>query len=60
MAEYEIIEPLGEGGYGKVYLARHQVTRDLVAIKVMKTDSLRMRCVNIENAHQIDLVFREA
>ena len=32
---YTLIKQLGEGGFGKVYLARHDKTGELVALKVM-------------------------
>jgi serine/threonine protein kinase len=32
---YEVGEMIGQGGMGTVYLARHQETRDLVAVKVL-------------------------
>lgn len=35
LAEYELIKELGEGGCGKVYLARHSHTKKDVALKVM-------------------------
>lgn len=38
--EYEIIKPVGEGGFGKVFLGKHKMTQELVAIKVMKTDKI--------------------
>jgi serine/threonine-protein kinase len=33
--KYELVEKLGEGGFGVVYKARHQVTQLLVAIKIL-------------------------
>ena len=51
-SEYQVIRPIGEGGFGKVSLAEHKLTKDLVAIKVMKVSSFG-------NTSQIDLVFRE-
>lgn len=38
--EYEILKPVGEGGFGKVFLGRHKLTEELVAIKIMKTDNI--------------------
>src|SRR5437870_2125901 len=35
LAKYKILKQLGEGGMGKVYLARHTETRRKVAIKVL-------------------------
>jgi len=32
---YTILKPLGKGGFGEVYLARHQPTNEEVALKVM-------------------------
>src|SRR5689334_19181914 len=33
---FEILEPLGEGGFARVYLARETTTGDRVAVKVLK------------------------
>jgi serine/threonine protein kinase len=38
--EYEIIRMVGEGGFGKVFLGKHKLTQEMVAIKVMKTDKI--------------------
>lgn len=35
--EYELKEVLGEGGFGKVYLATHKLTGEKYAIKTIKT-----------------------
>jgi tRNA A-37 threonylcarbamoyl transferase component Bud32 len=35
---YEIEELLGQGGFGAVYLARHALLRDRVAVKVLRRD----------------------
>lgn len=34
-SEYEIISQLGEGGFGKVLLGKHQLTGKKVAIKIV-------------------------
>ena len=47
-----MLKEIGEGGFGKVLLARHESTGDQVAIKVMKADK-------ITNAASIDQIFRE-
>lgn len=44
---------LGEGGFGKVYLAEHKQTKEKYAIKIIKTE-------NIESASDIDAIFVEA
>ncbi|KAJ0394461.1 hypothetical protein P43SY_010319 [Pythium insidiosum] len=36
---YEVLERLGEGSYGRVYKALHRGTADVVALKVVPTDS---------------------
>lgn len=48
---YEIISLLGEGGMGKVYLARHQTLERKVAVKVLNpefvfNEELRQRFIN--------------
>ena len=37
---YEILSPLGEGGFGQVYRARHRATNQEVAIKLLKASHL--------------------
>lgn len=44
---------LGEGGFGKVFLARHKQSGQQFAIKVIKTE-------NIGSAADIDAIFVEA
>jgi serine/threonine protein kinase len=36
-SEYEIVSELGEGGFGKVMLGVHKITKQKVAIKILKT-----------------------
>jgi MAP/microtubule affinity-regulating kinase len=50
---YEIVKFLGEGGFGKVLLGKHKISKELVAIKIIDT-------YKIGNAVDIDMVFREA
>ncbi|CAD8196306.1 unnamed protein product [Paramecium pentaurelia] len=50
-SQYETIKKLGEGGFGCVTLARHRITGEQVAIKVIKM---------MGNAQDIELNFREA
>jgi TOMM system kinase/cyclase fusion protein len=35
---YQVVAELGEGGFGSVYLARQQSTRQLVALKIQRQD----------------------
>ena len=48
--EYQVLKELGEGGFGKVFLAKHRQIDQMVAIKLMKVNS-------ISQAGQIDSVF---
>ncbi|CAD8207842.1 unnamed protein product [Paramecium octaurelia] len=50
-SQYETMKQLGEGGFGCVTLAKHRITGELVAIKIIKM---------IGNAQDIELNFREA
>ena len=71
MAEYEIIKELGEGGFGKVVLARNQKTQAKVAIKFFKNESSRNELlffINLYflfffdktgNGFNIDMIFDE-
>ncbi|KAL4488528.1 hypothetical protein ABPG72_013096 [Tetrahymena utriculariae] len=52
-SEYDMVKELGQGGFGKVLLGVHRVTKDKVAIKIVQTNL-------IGNAQDIDMVFREA
>ncbi len=46
MGQYQILDKLGHGGMGTVYLARHQPTKGLFAIKLIKADRKSSRNVN--------------
>lgn len=52
-AEYRKIKVIGQGGFGKVYLAENKITQEKVAIKFVNTNI-------ISNAKDVDMVFREA
>ena len=53
--EYRIVRPLGEGGMGVVFLARHTRLEKLVAMKVLSTkvrsDHLKHRFLRETKAH---------
>ena len=34
--DFELLKTLGQGGFGKVYLARHKKTEELLALKAVK------------------------
>lgn len=48
-----MIKLLGEGGFGKVFLAEHKQTKEKFAIKIIKTE-------NIGSVNDIDSIFVEA
>ena len=50
---YEVISALGKGGFGQVYRARHKHTRQIVALKVLRTRAAR-------DPRALDQLFREA
>ncbi|CAK75963.1 unnamed protein product (macronuclear) [Paramecium tetraurelia] len=52
LAEYEQLQDIGEGGFGKVVLGRHKQTGEKVAIKMVKQ--------TLTNAQDVDMIFREA
>src|SRR5690606_20488584 len=41
LGDWVVLRELGEGGVGKVYLARHAVRGDKAAVKVLKPDVVR-------------------
>jgi tRNA A-37 threonylcarbamoyl transferase component Bud32 len=53
LAGYEILEPLGEGGMGRVFKARHGRLNRVVALKVIRTEQL-------VNPHAVRRFQREA
>ncbi len=48
-----MIKKLGEGGFGKVFLAKNKLTQQLSAIKVIKTEK-------VGSVSEIDNIFVEA
>ena len=46
--EYALVEPLGTGGFGTVWLARRRRTGDLSAIKVLSQETTRKRKLRAE------------
>ena len=36
LVDYDVLRPLGEGGMGRIYLARHRETGRQVVVKVMR------------------------
>ena len=43
VGEYEVLSPLGSGGMGEVFKARHRRLNKLVALKLLPTDSQHLR-----------------
>jgi serine/threonine protein kinase len=52
-SEYAIVKILGQGGFGKVYLATHKKTVEKVAIKITNAGG-------INNSDEIESIFSEA
>lgn len=52
-SEYNILKILGQGGFGKVYLANHKITNDKVAIKMTNAGG-------ISSTDEIESIFSEA
>jgi serine/threonine protein kinase len=52
-SEYTIVKILGQGGFGKVYLATHKKTNEKVAIKITNAGG-------INNSDEIESIFSEA
>ena len=40
-AEYKLVRELGQGGFGKVYEAKHRMTKEKVAIKIAESTKAR-------------------
>lgn len=61
-AEYKIIKELGAGGFGKVFEARHRITKEKVAIKIAESN---FNSSNIwleksqESAKDVEMMFKE-
>jgi len=37
-AEYKLIREIGQGGFGKVYEAKHRISKEKVAIKIAESN----------------------
>ncbi|UXI02445.1 TOMM system kinase/cyclase fusion protein [Photobacterium sp. TY1-4] len=61
-AEYELLEKIGEGGFGQVYKALHRRTQKFVAIKfltLLETDNPDKKLRQVERFHrECDLIRR--
>jgi serine/threonine protein kinase len=60
LSEYEVIQKLGEGGFGEVDLAVHKETGEKVAIKFLKAALVGMfepNILNIKATHQKSIQF---
>ncbi|EAR89639.2 Serine/Threonine kinase domain protein (macronuclear) [Tetrahymena thermophila SB210] len=51
-AMYKILQKVGKGGYGSVYEARHRITKERIAIKMINGSSIR-------SAKDIEMMFKE-
>lgn len=55
LGEYELLEPIGAGGFAEVWRARHQVLEKTVAIKIPRdAEQLRRFQAEAEALHRID------
>ncbi|KAL4470208.1 hypothetical protein ABPG74_011819 [Tetrahymena malaccensis] len=51
-AMYKILQKVGKGGYGSVYEAKHRITKERIAIKMINGS-------NIRSAKDIEMMFKE-
>ncbi|CAD8116806.1 unnamed protein product [Paramecium sonneborni] len=56
-SEYDIIKRVGEGGQGIVYLGKHKVTQELVAIK--KISSSKQQNLELERLEQESIILKQ-
>ncbi len=55
LGEYELVRPIGSGGMGSVYLARHRRMNRLVALKAITPDALDREILHQRFAREIEI-----
>lgn len=56
-AEYKIVKELGAGGFGKVFEARHRITKEKVAIKIAESTAFNS-CNSQRNPRRVPRMSR--
>lgn len=46
LADYKLLDKLGKGGFGTVYLGEHKLTKEQYSIKIIESDSSSYDQVN--------------
>ena len=53
LGSYELVEPIGEGGMGEVWRARHRLLRRPAAIKLIRPEALGNRATGSERQNRV-------
>ena len=58
LGNYELLEPVGAGGMGRVYKARHQRMKRIVALKVLAPELLRSGSMRARFQREVEAAAR--